>query len=332
MAPPDRPARDLCAPRRSGAQRVGYNDAIRFRGLAMTSAASAARRRGAWIAIPLLGLVTLGAKAQSEAPIHYEHLAGPVYYVTGGWGANVTLSAGPDGVLVVDSKNARGARDIIEIAESLSDAPIRYLVNGHEHPDHTDGNEIFAAAGATIIAHESVREILQAGQRGGPPAPAAALPVITFPARSGVNLTFNGETIEIFHVDPAHAPGNSIVHYTGSNVMHVGDLFGPERYPVIAGGTYDAFIDALNIAVRRSNVDTIVVSGVGPLSDREGLIAYREMLIDVRDKVIAALDAGRSLEEFIASKPTLAYDAQYGDPGHALFLPVLYQQMSARRP
>ena len=285
------------------------------------------------LVVGLLGTFIVAAAPAQRATesVRYEHLRGPVYWITGGGGANVSLSAGPDGVLIVDSKNERAAREILDIAESLSPAPVRYLVNGHEHPDHTDGNERIGRTGATIIAHESVRRTLMTGQRGGPPSPEVAWPTLTYADNGGVSIELNGEIIDVFHAQPAHAQGNSIVHYTSSNVMHVGDLFSPTRYPVIAGGTYEAFISALNTAVQRCDVDTIVIPGSGPLSDREGLIAYREMLIVVRDRVIDALDAGMSLEEFVASRPTAQFDATYGDPGHALFLPVLYSQMSARR-
>lgn len=274
--------------------------------------------------------VPVHAQRNAE-PLQHEPLAGPVHWVTGGGGANVSFSAGRDGVLIVDSKNDRAAREILEIAESLTSAPVRYLINGHEHPDHTDGNERIAGAGAAIIAHESVRSILMAGQRGGPPAPEAAWPVITYSDNGGISIELNGEVVDVLHAPAAHAAGNSIVHYTASNVLHMGDLFSPNRYPIIAGGMYEGFITALNTAVQRADVDTIVIPGSGPLSDREGLIAYREMLIVVRDRVIEALDAGLTLEEFVATRPTVQFDPTYGDPGHALFLPVLYAQMSARR-
>jgi len=232
---------------------------------------------------------------------------------------------------MVDSKGPRVTNRIIEIAGSLSTQPIRFLINGHVHPDHTDGNAGFGERGVTIIANQAVRDVLFTGQRGGPPAPKVALPVITFPPGGRLSLYFNGEQIDVFHVPPAHAPGNSVVHYRGSNVLHVGDLFGPERYPVIAGGTVAGFIEALDIVVRLANVDTVVIPGVGPASDREGLIQYREMLIVARDRANAALDDGKTLEEFIALQPTREYDAVYGDPSHPLFLPVLYEEMALRR-
>lgn len=287
------------------------------------------------VAAALLSVVVILAQTalaqRNEEPLTHAHVAGNVHLITGGGGANISLSAGEDGVLLVDSKGPRVTRDIVEIADSLSDRPIKFLINGHEHPDHTGGNENFGDRGVTIIASSAVRDVLAAGQRGGPPAPEAALPDITFPANGGLSIEFNGERIDVFHVAPAHAPGNSIVHYRGSNVLHVGDLFSPTRYPIIAGGTYDAFINAMNISVQRADVETIVIPGSGPLSDREGLIAYRDMLIAVRDRAIEALDDGKTLEQFLESSPTADFDTVYGDPGHQLFLPVLYEQLSARR-
>lgn len=295
-------------------------------------AASAAALRGlVAVAAAVLPVAAAYAQGGPRGDVTYEHVAGNVYILMGGGGANISMSAGPDGVLIVDGKGPDVTDRIVEIAASLSDKPIRYLINTHEHPDHTGGNANFGERGVIIIANNAVRDVLMAGQRGGPPSPPIALPTVTFPEGGGLNLEFNGERIEVFHVPPAHAPGNSIVYFTGSNVMHVGDLFGPARYPIIADGTYGGFIEALNIAIRRADVDTAVIAGVGPVSDREGLIQYREMLLTTRDKANAALDAGQTLEEFVASNPTREYDSIYGDPGHPLFLPILYAELAAQR-
>jgi cyclase len=295
-------------------------------------------RSGGWLG-PALGLLVgcaLGgwlatAFAQPGDDLEFRHLAGNVWLGSGGGGANISVFAGSDGVMLVDSKNPRVTEEILEFSRSVTDGPLRFLVNGHVHPDHTDGNAGLAEAGAIIIAHQAVRDVLLTGQRGGPPAPAAALPILTFPDGGGVSIDFNGETVEIFHVAPAHAPGNSIVWFPDSNVMHVGDLFSPSRYPVIAGGTFEGFIDAMNIAIRMANVDTVVVPGAGAVSDREGMIEYREMLLVVRDRVIEALDSGLTVEDFVATHPTVEYDPVYGDSSHPLFLPVVYEQLFARR-
>ena len=257
--------------------------------------------------------------------LYREPLSGSVHAILGSV-ANVSFSAGEDGIFFVDSGGRRDARTVLDLADDVSAGPVRYLVNSHAHPAHTGGNGRIAAAGAVIVAHEEVRDVLS---RNG--ADADALPIITLSEAGRVSFDFNNERIDVFHVPPAHSPGNVIVHYTGSNVLHMGELFSPVRYPTLAGGTVAAFIRAMNEAVRSADVETKVVPAQGPVSDREGLIAYREMLIAVRERVIEALDQEQTLDQFLAMRPTREFDPQYGDPSDPLFLPVIYEEMGIRR-
>jgi cyclase len=278
----------------------------------------------------IAGFVALafGTGAALADGLHRESLNESTHVVVGGSGANVTFSAGRDGLFFVDSGDRRDAADVLELALQGGELPVRYLVNTHEHPAQTGGNARFGKAGAVIVAHEAVRDVIGAGRsdRQDP-----AMPTITLSELGRVSFDFNGETIEVFHVAPAHSPGNVIVHFQGSNVIHVGALFSPSSYPTFAGGTIEAWIGALNEAVRRANFETVVVPSIGGVSDREGLIAYREMLIAVRERAIDALDQGLTLEQFVASQPTREFDAYYGDPSDAAFLPAVYREMSLRR-
>jgi len=267
------------------------------------------------------------APSANPPPVRAERVAGRVYMLTGGGGANSTLLVGDEASLLVDSKSAGAHDQIVAIAKELGGAPIRYLVNGHVHPDHTGGNELFGASGVTIVAHEGVRSVLAAGQRGGPPAPAAALPVVTFPDGGGVTLFVSGERIEITHAPPAHSPDNSIVRYVDSNVLQLGDLYGPSRYQLIVGGTFQGFIDAAEIALKLADESTKIVPGVGAVGSRADLVAYRDMLVTVRDRVAKLVAEGKTLEEVKAAKPTAEFDAQWGSPDHMLFLPVIYAEL-----
>lgn len=275
----------------------------------------------------LTGIVALSAPltAAADDSLSSELLSGSVHAIVG-LDANISFSAGADGVFVVDTGGRRGARAALEIIDSVTDAPVRYLVNTHAHPANSGGNERFAKAGAVIVAHEEVRSVL-----AGNGADVSALPTFTLSELARISFEFNDETIHVFHVAPAHAPGNVMTHFTGSNVIHMGELFSPNHYPVLAGGTLSANIRALDAAVRVSNVDTLIVPSHGSVSDREGLIAYREMLIGVRERVIDALDQGQTLEQFLAMRPTQEFDAQYGDPSDPLFLPVVFEEFSLRR-
>ena len=296
------------------------------------------RPRGAAAAAFCL-LLTAAAPAAAQAPaapatppppIRAERIAERIYLLTGGGGANSTLLVTADGSLLVDTKSAAAHDDIVALVAELGGAPIRYVVNGHVHPDHTGGNERFGSKGARIVAHAETRAVLAAGQRGGPPAPAAALPTITFPDGGGVTLNVGGERVDVLHAPPAHAHGNSIIRYVDSNVLHLGDLFSPSRYQLIAGGTFQGFIDAAELALSLADDATNIVPGVGSVSRRADLVAYRNMLIAVRERVAALIRDGKSFEEVAAAKPTAEFDAQWGSPDHVLFLPAIYAELAGR--
>jgi glyoxylase-like metal-dependent hydrolase (beta-lactamase superfamily II) len=184
---------------------------------------------------------------------------------------------------------------------------------------------MFAQRGATIIASEGVREILAAGQRGGPPEPKAAWPIATIEPGQSMTLRFDGETVEIKNMPPAHTGSNLLVHYVNANVYHLGDLYTRTRYPVIAGGTLQGFIDSADMVLAMSNADSKFIPGIGDIGDRADLLVFRNMLTTVRDRVATLVRQGKSMDEVAAAKPTAEFDATYGDPSR-LFLPVIYDE------
>ncbi|HEY0963112.1 MAG TPA: MBL fold metallo-hydrolase [Pseudomonadales bacterium] len=279
------------------------------------------------LAASLLPIPSLNA-AEAPPPVAAEQIAPGLYLVTGGGGANSSILVGPDGALVVDSKlDMASAEAELAVLDGLHDGELRYLINTHVHPDHTGGNEAYGNAGATIIARDETRAILAAGQRGGPPAPAAALPTITFP-NGQLTLAINGETVVIREVAPAHTTDNSIVHFVNANVFHMGDVFQATRYPLAAGGTYQGFIDAADAVLALANDQSKFIPGNGALEDIAALRAFRDMLVDVRGKVAALVMEGKTAEEIAAAKPTAAYDATYGDPSR--MIPGLVQELAAK--
>ena len=289
-------------------------------------------------AVPLTaGLLASVACAQpggdgSEASVEATHLAGNVYLLSGGSGANSSALVGDAGVVLVDSKtDTASAEGILTALAGLTGGDVRYLINTHEHPDHTGGNEIFGERGATIVGLEGVREVLAAGQRGGPPAPAVALPVMTIGSGRGMTLRRYGETIEILDMPDAHTASNALVRYVDANVYHLGDLYTRTRYPVIAGGTVQGFIESVDQLLEMSDADSKFIPGVGPVGDRNDLMRYRNMLVTVRDRVADLVGQGMSLEEVAAANPTAGFDATYGDPGR-LFLPPVYQEFNGGGP
>jgi len=268
------------------------------------------------------------AADREPAPVAATLLADNVYLLAGGSGANSSALVGADGVVLVDAKSDEAsAEGILAALAPITDASVRYLVNTHEHPDHTGGNEFFGEQRATIIALEGVRDVLAAGQRGGPPAPDIALPVVLIGAAGSMTLHLNGETVEILDMPPAHTASNAMVRFVDADVYHLGDLYTRTRYPVIAGGTVQGFIDSVDRVLAMSDADAIFIPGVGAPGDRADLMNFRHMLVTVRDRVADLIGQGMSMDEVAAAKPTAEFDATYGDPSR-LFLPPIYRELS----
>jgi glyoxylase-like metal-dependent hydrolase (beta-lactamase superfamily II) len=289
-----------------------------------------------------------------------QHVSGGVHMIVGA-GGNTTVFTGPEGVMVVDTQFAPLSAKLIDAIKTLSDdAPIRWIVNTHVHPDHIGGNEAMAKAGRTraggnvvgdigqaatatarIIAHENVLSRLSQAQ---PALPAAALPTDTFfGARK--DMLFNGEPVQMFHQPDAHTDGDIIVHFRRSDVIATGDLFTTVMYPYIdaaSGGTIDGYVKALNSILAltvASNVNeggTMVIPGHGRLTDEQDVIEYRDMVTIVRDRIREYVKRGMTLDQVKAMKPTLDFDPRYGtDTGFwttSMFIETVYKQMAAANP
>lgn len=244
-------------------------------------------------------------------------VAGQVYMLAGA-GGNIGVFAGVDGVFLVDDQFAPLTDRIRAAIAEISDQPIRFLINTHFHEDHTGGNENLGEAGTLIVAHDNVRKTLSTPHfiemihTRFPAVEPGALPVITF--SEALTFYLNGEEVYVLHAPPSHTDGDSIVYFRGSDVIHMGDVFRSRGYPIFDrrnGGSYEGLIEASDLVLEIAGEHTKIIPGHGVVSSRADLQDVRDILVAVRDRIAAAIAAGKSLEQTIAKKPTADFDENW---------------------
>ena len=252
--------------------------------------------------------------------ISTHHVAGTVHYLAGR-GGNIGLSIGDDGVVMIDDQFAPLTDRIVEAIHGISNGNIRFLINTHVHGDHTGGNENLGRMGIDIVAQERVR------LRLAETLPEVALPVVTY--NEPVKIHLNREDVHLIPVPPAHTDGDTFIHFQGSDVLHLGDVFRTVAFPVIDrnnGGTLDGTIEALGIAAGLAGPDTRIVPGHGVVSSRADVIESRDMVIDVKGQVSTLVANGASYEGVVSAGPTSEYEAKWGDPER--FLTAVYAELA----
>jgi cyclase len=237
------------------------------------------------------------------------------FYTLEGQGGTIGLLVGPQGIFMVDSQFAPLSQKIAAAIHQISDKPVRFMVNTHVHGDHTGGNENFAKMGATIFARDELRYRLahpSPGANGAPgvPAPADALPVVTY--EGPVTFHMDGEDVHLIPIRRAHTDGDTLVYFPANDVLMTGDYFRSIQYPNIDrtnGGSLNGMIEGLGITIGMAGPHTKIIPGHGPTVDRAALTAHRDMILVVRDKVAALVRQGKSEDEVLAAKPTADYDS-----------------------
>ncbi len=247
-------------------------------------------------------------------------------YMLKGSGGNIIVSVGQDGVFMVDDQFAPLTEKIKQAISNITDQPVKFVINTHWHSDHTGGNENFGELGAIIISHDNVKKRLSTEQfseffnRTVPPLSEKGLPIITF--SDNMTISQNGDEIKVIHMDNGHTDGDSVVYFTKSNVIHVGDDFTDKSYPIIdisSGGSIDGLISSLQTILALIDDETKVISGHTEISNKTKVNDLANMLIDVRQNVSQMIGDGKSLEEIIAAQPTSNYDEIYYE--HSIIKP-----------
>ena len=236
----------------------------------------------------------------SNVRIKTHHVAGPVYMLEGS-GGNIGVSAGSDGLLIIDDQFAPLAQKIRAALDKLSEGKLEFVLNTHWHGDHTGGNEAFGKE-ATIIAHTNVRTRLATKQtlfnREIGPSPKEALPVITFD--DSLSLHFNGEEIKALHFPRGHTDGDSVIFFTKSNVVHMGDLFFAGMFPFVDldhGGDVEGLARNVKSIIELIPPDAKIIPGHGPLSVLKDLQEYHQALVTTIEIVRQRRSAGKTLAQ-----------------------------------
>ena len=220
-------------------------------------------------------------------------LKGSVHMLTG-MGGNIGVSAGDDGILIIDDQFAPLAEKIATALGELGSDKPKYVINTHYHGDHTGSNAFFHShKGATILAHDNVRVRLANDEKVSPDA----LPAITY--ENGIKLHFNGETIHIMHLESGHTDGDSIVWFEQPDIMHTGDLFFNGLFPFIdlnSGGSVKGYIESVKQVLAKINDDTVLIPGHGELSNKAEYTTFLAMIEETFAFVKAQKAKDMSLE------------------------------------
>jgi cyclase len=300
--------------------------------------------RNAWILFAAGLLVSSLTSAQdqdfSKVQIKVAKVAGNVYILQGA-GGNIGASVGDDGIVIVDDQYAPLADRIQAALKGITDKPVRFIINTHYHPDHTGGNAYFQKQ-APIIAQDNVRKRLESGGSGGnggavhiemKAAPHEALPIITFDHDVTVHL--NGENIRALYFPAGHTDGDSIIFFSQSNVVHMGDDFVTYGFPFIdveSGGSINGMIDAVHQVIAQLPPDVKVIPGHGPVSSLDDVRAYETMLRETRDAVQKALKEGKTLDQMKQAKllePWKKYSGEFVNQD--VFLETLYNSLTGQK-
>jgi len=278
----------------------------------------------AWKILPvvLAAMVGLAALVYAQAPPDFSKVEikttkeADNFYTLEGQGGTIGVLAGPDGFFLVDTQFAPLTGKFVAAVKQITPHPIRFVVNTHVHGDHTGGNENLGKMGAVIFAREELRNRLMnpnpaANGTPVPPTPAPGLPTVTY--RGRVTLHMDGEEVELIPIQRAHTDGDTLVYFHNDNVLMTGDFYRSIGYPNIDrgnGGSLNGMLEGLGVVIGMAGPNTKIIPGHGPTVDRAAVIAHRDMILGVRDRVAELVKQGKSPEEVVAAHPTSEFDAK----------------------
>src|SRR5579864_6640317 len=299
----------------------------------------------AWMLVPAAAMAAWGGQQPdfSKVQIKATRVSGNIYMLEGA-GGNIGASIGEDGIVIVDDQFAPLADKIQAALKNLgiTDKPVRFVINTHYHGDHTGGNAPFSGTGSTVIAQDNVRKRLESGGTAGnggsikmenKPAEKAALPIITF--EHDVTVHLNGEDIRALHFPSGHTDGDSIIFFPKSNVVHMGDDFVRYGLPfidLVAGGSVEVMIAAMEEVIPRLPADVKVIPGHGNISNLDDVRTYVKMLIDTRAAVEKGVQQKMTLDQLKQEKVLAPWQKWSGDfVTTDAFIETLYNDLTGKK-
>jgi len=253
-----------------------------------------------------------------HSPLQTISLGNGLFVFSGDVG-NITAIVDNGSTLLIDSGIDSRAVELNDAVFKATMRPVTRLVNTRWHFDHTGGNVFLGSSGVTIIAQENVKRQLSSvqdvpfiGLRDGH-YPPQALPTLTY--SKSMALGQGSQRLTLANYGPAHTDGDTIIYIVPANVVVVGDIFSNAFYPIIdlvSGGSIDGLILAVDRILAQTDEQTKIVPGHGPVAARADLQDYRDMLVQVRQRIKVLITAGKTMDEAVAAAPTKDFDAKWG--------------------
>jgi cyclase len=294
------------------------------------------------VLVGVLALLAIAANAPAQAQQDFSKVQIKTtkitdnFYTLEGQGGMIGVLTGPDGIFMVDSQFAPLTEKIVAAIHAISPGPIKFMVNTHVHGDHTGGNENLGKMGVTILAREQLRNRLihpapAANGTPGVPTKAPGLPLITY--NGPITFHMDGEDVQLIPIPAAHTDGDTMVRFVHADVIMSGDFYRSIQYPNIDranGGSLNGMIDGLGQIIARSGPNTKIIPGHGPTVDRNAVMAHRDMILAVRDRVAQLVSQGKSQDEVLAAKPTADFDSKVPNSGETTqrFVTQLYLELA----
>ena len=242
-------------------------------------------------------------------------------------GANVLAFSADDGLVLVDSGAPKSGDQVMAGLKNVAaGAKVQTLFNTHYHADQTGNNEMFASAGAKIIAHERTLQWMStdywvpAEERYEKARPKAALPTETFLTTG--SLKAGNEQIDYGYLILAHTSGDIYVHFKNANVMAVGDVASPLRDPSLdyfTGAWIGGRVDAMDTVLALSNEQTKIVPAYGPVMTQAEFKAERDMMEEVRARLFKQVRAGDGPKDMLEGGVMKGLARTWKDPYKFLY-------------